>query len=139
MTNEADLQPSDTDTAVRLVHPDWIKNGRVVSAAFRKRPLSLWILERLPDSDSAHLHVDGFAAWSSIGLRVDRLRATTYTSVGLPTNSFDLEMTPAEAMPPLAHLRQAHASLTGPDTDGAPKALSEQFNRLGTWQVTGPV
>lgn len=128
-------EPLDHETALRLVHPSWIKeNGSISSAAFRVRAgVSLFIEDRLPHRDATLLQVDRFAKFALAALGVGSVRATTFYSAGLLVeHAFDMTMTPNEVASPFEAFAEAHASLTGPFLKPAgAAAVAAQFNRLG--------
>jgi len=130
---EVPERPRDDESVLRLVHPALLKNGQIPSAVFRSdEPLSMWIVDRLPNQDAGLLHVDMYRAWAAISMPVGILRRVSYPSKDdVVLNSFDLRMSPSEADPPLDIYKEAHATLEGSYTHAAPRALSESFKEHG--------
>lgn len=121
---------SDDETLVRLVHPSQVKDGSPTSAVFKgSRPLSFFVIERLPNGDPEVLHVGPFATHGrlTVGVRTVRLLAAPD---GLPYG-FVVELDPQGARPPLAVYAEAHAVVRGPDGLAPWKTLLKQAIREG--------
>lgn len=134
-------RPFDDEHASRLVIADWVDGGRLTGAAFafRKSP-SLWVNERIPAPLTPDdLHKGTLASNGRWVIAVRDLRATQLLKAGLPSDeSFDLAMTPEQAVGEFEPFKDAHSSLLGPYGRRTPKgrtpasALAAQFNRLGS-------
>ncbi len=134
------LAASDDEHALRLLLSDWVKDGRITSAAFHTRspqnrkyvPVSLFLEERLPRRDGNALHVGRFASHGRARLAVRYIRSASRVVDGVEQPlGFDLLMN-GSADPPLEAFGAAHANLGGPThRPAAARALAEAFNQHG--------
>ena len=143
MTSPADttVPPArDDEHALRMLVSDWLRDGRITSAAFHTRhptnpryvSVSLFVDERLPDQDGNRLHLGRFASYGRARLAVGYIRSASRVVDGVDqVIGFDLLMT-GSAEPPLEQFGTAHADLRGPThRTAAARALALAFNQHG--------
>lgn len=142
MTAPEPLAPNSDEHVLRLLMPDWVREGRVLSAAFKTRKPdhekylgkpSVFLKERLPDESGDVLHVGNFASFRRASLDLGSLRPVSRLRDNERLHcGFGIEMTPNECQPPLDDFSDAHASLDGPTWDNkCATALAAAFTELG--------